>query len=72
MMVVGNEHYFIASSSATSLFSLLWVQWLMDHPKFYNNPLYIAGDSYAGMIVAIVVQEISGGKLVTLLNLSFC
>ncbi|CAL9022597.1 unnamed protein product [Prunus brigantina] len=48
------------------------VQWLMDHPKFYNNPLYIAGDSYSGIIVPIVVKEISDNKLVTLLNLTFC
>ncbi|ONH91985.1 hypothetical protein PRUPE_8G148100 [Prunus persica] len=34
----------------------------MDHPKFYNNPLYIAGDSYSGIIVPIVVKEISDGN----------
>ena len=39
------------------------VQWLMDHPKFSNNPLYIAGDSYSGIVVPIIVQEISDGKL---------
>ncbi|XP_020409319.1 serine carboxypeptidase-like 13 isoform X1 [Prunus persica] len=37
-------------------------KWLMDHPKFYNNPLYITGDSYSGIIVPMVVQEISDGN----------
>ncbi|ONH91762.1 hypothetical protein PRUPE_8G135600 [Prunus persica] len=37
-------------------------KWLMDHPKFYNNPLYIAGDSYSGITLPIVVQEISDGN----------
>ncbi|KAL6270511.1 hypothetical protein ACE6H2_027422 [Prunus campanulata] len=37
-------------------------KWLMDHPKFYNNPLYIAGDSYSGITLPTVVQEISDGN----------
>ncbi|CAK9144978.1 unnamed protein product [Ilex paraguariensis] len=36
--------------------------WLMDHPKFLDNPLYIAGDSYTGIVVPIIVQEIYNGN----------
>ncbi|XP_068655183.1 serine carboxypeptidase-like 18 isoform X2 [Aristolochia californica] len=34
-------------------------KWLNDHPMFLSNPLYVSGDSYAGKIIPVVVQEIS-------------
>ncbi|KAL5847206.1 hypothetical protein ACOSQ3_010730 [Xanthoceras sorbifolium] len=37
-------------------------KWLMDHPEFLSNPVYIGGDSYAGLIVPGVVQQISNGN----------
>ncbi|KAH7847290.1 hypothetical protein Vadar_024310 [Vaccinium darrowii] len=37
-------------------------KWLMDHPEFLSNPFYVAGDSYSGMMVPLVVQLISNGK----------
>ncbi|XP_031273265.1 serine carboxypeptidase-like 17 [Pistacia vera] len=36
-------------------------KWLMAHPKFLKNQLYLAGDSYSGKIVPMIVQEISEG-----------
>ncbi|TYJ16052.1 hypothetical protein E1A91_A10G224000v1 [Gossypium mustelinum] len=36
-------------------------KWLQSHPKFITNSLYIAGDSYAGKIVPIIVHAISDG-----------
>ncbi|XP_077215411.1 serine carboxypeptidase-like 7 [Tasmannia lanceolata] len=35
------------------------IKWLIDHPQFLSNPLYIGGSSYAGVILPVVVQEIS-------------
>ncbi|KAJ6777321.1 SERINE CARBOXYPEPTIDASE-LIKE 18 [Salix koriyanagi] len=37
-------------------------KWLVDHPEFLTNPLYVAGDSYSGIIAPIIVQEISDGN----------
>ncbi|XP_044488379.1 serine carboxypeptidase-like 18 isoform X2 [Mangifera indica] len=37
-------------------------KWLMAHPEFLANPLYITGDSYSGKIVPIVAKKISEGN----------
>ncbi|XP_058767099.1 serine carboxypeptidase-like 11 isoform X1 [Vicia villosa] len=37
-------------------------KWLIDHPEFLLNEFYIGGDSYAGIPVPAVVQEISIGN----------
>ncbi|KAF9665919.1 hypothetical protein SADUNF_Sadunf16G0174800 [Salix dunnii] len=37
-------------------------KWLVDHPEFLKNPLYVAGDSYSGIVAPIIVQEISDGN----------
>ncbi|ESQ46219.1 hypothetical protein EUTSA_v10000651mg [Eutrema salsugineum] len=37
-------------------------KWLSKHPEFFSNPFYVAGDSYSGMIVPPLVQEISKGN----------
>ncbi|KAK7303059.1 hypothetical protein RJT34_13958 [Clitoria ternatea] len=34
-------------------------KWLIDHPKFLQNELYIGGDSYSGIPIPVIVQEIS-------------
>ncbi|AES64109.1 1-O-acylglucose:anthocyanin acyltransferase [Medicago truncatula] len=37
-------------------------KWLVDHPKFQSNEVYIAGDSYSGIPIPVVVQEIAQGN----------
>nr|XP_029123644.1 serine carboxypeptidase-like 18 isoform X2 [Elaeis guineensis] len=36
-------------------------KWLIDHLEFLSNPLYIGGDSYSGIVVPVVAQEIAKG-----------
>lgn len=45
-------------------FSFIWfvIQWLYAHPTFLGNQLYIGGDSYSGLIVPILLQNILEGK----------
>ncbi|KAG6472836.1 hypothetical protein ZIOFF_070314 [Zingiber officinale] len=38
-----------------------WTKWLVEHPQFISNPLYIVGDSYAGKIVPMVAKRILDG-----------
>ncbi|KAA8536288.1 hypothetical protein F0562_028766 [Nyssa sinensis] len=37
-------------------------KWLMVHPEFLDNPLYIGGVSYSGLVVPVIVQEIYNGN----------
>ncbi|PON72983.1 Peptidase S10, serine carboxypeptidase [Parasponia andersonii] len=36
-------------------------KWLINHTQFISNPVYIAGDSYSGVILPFLVQQISNG-----------
>ncbi|MCE3050334.1 hypothetical protein HAX54_046924 [Datura stramonium] len=36
-------------------------KWLMDHPKYLKNPLYVGGDSYSGVFVALLTRKIYDG-----------
>ncbi|KAG7571830.1 Alpha/Beta hydrolase fold [Arabidopsis suecica] len=39
-------------------------KWLRRHPQYFSNPFYVVGDSYSGMIVPALVQEISQGNYI--------
>ncbi|XP_018718227.2 serine carboxypeptidase-like 18 isoform X2 [Eucalyptus grandis] len=49
------------TSSATQTYEFLR-KWLMSHPRFLTNPLYITGDSYSGVVVPIIVKEVYDGN----------
>ncbi|MCL7041815.1 hypothetical protein MKW94_004893 [Papaver nudicaule] len=34
------------------------IKWLIQNPEFQSNPLYVSGDSYSGIIVPILVQQL--------------
>ncbi|KAI3690226.1 hypothetical protein L2E82_48202 [Cichorium intybus] len=37
-------------------------KWLVDHPKFLNNPLYLGADSYSGIVAPMILQQIYNGN----------
>ncbi|CAL9233553.1 unnamed protein product [Arabidopsis halleri] len=37
-------------------------KWLSKHQIFFSNPFYVGGDSYSGMVVPALVQEIAKGN----------
>ncbi|KAF8377663.1 hypothetical protein HHK36_031047 [Tetracentron sinense] len=37
-------------------------KWLIDHPEFMATPFYLAGDSYSGISIPLIAQEISNGN----------
>ncbi|XP_052202522.1 serine carboxypeptidase-like 13 isoform X2 [Diospyros lotus] len=48
-------------------------KWLIDHPEFLLNPVYVGGDSYSGITVPVVVQVITNGNeegIVPFINLN--
>nr|POF20844.1 serine carboxypeptidase-like 18 [Quercus suber] len=56
------EGYSITDTiSAAQTYSFLR-KWLLAHPAFHKNQLYVAGDSYSGILVPIIVQKISDGN----------
>ncbi|KAL4628337.1 hypothetical protein ACB092_05G230400 [Castanea dentata] len=56
------EGYSITDTiSAAQTYSFLR-KWLLAHLAFHKNQLYIAGDSYSGILVPIIVQKISDGN----------
>ncbi|XP_018458479.2 serine carboxypeptidase-like 14 [Raphanus sativus] len=39
-------------------------KWLDKHPEYFSNPFYLAGNSYSGMMIPAIVQEISNGNYI--------
>ncbi|PIN23061.1 Sinapoylglucose--sinapoylglucose O-sinapoyltransferase [Handroanthus impetiginosus] len=37
-------------------------KWLISHPKYINNPVYIGGDSYSGITVPLVANNVYRGN----------
>ncbi|GAV75567.1 Peptidase_S10 domain-containing protein [Cephalotus follicularis] len=35
-----------------------WTKWLLEHPQYLPLQLFIAGDSYSGMLVPLVILKV--------------
>lgn len=56
------EGYYSSDTKSPYAIYLFLRKWLLDHPQYSKNPLYIAGDSYSGVIVPQVTLLISNGN----------
>ncbi|KAL4615203.1 hypothetical protein ACB092_07G106900 [Castanea dentata] len=57
------EGYYSSDTKLPQAIYLFLRKWLLDHPRYIKNPLYIAGDSYSGVIVPQVTLLISNGNI---------
>lgn len=40
---------------------LIYTQFVRDHPRFSNNPMYVTGISYSGIVIPMVTEELYRG-----------
>ncbi|KAK1605750.1 hypothetical protein QYE76_029423 [Lolium multiflorum] len=56
--------YNVGDVSSSLQLTTFLTKWFTEHPGYIANPLYVGGDSRAGMLVPVVAQMISeGGSL---------
>ncbi|CAI0464502.1 unnamed protein product [Linum tenue] len=72
-MPVGTGFSYATTTEASQSSDFLQIQqayvflrkWLIDHPEFITNPVYVDGDSFSGLTVPGVVANISYGNAAT-------
>ncbi|KAF5764080.1 putative peptidase S10, serine carboxypeptidase, alpha/Beta hydrolase [Helianthus annuus] len=51
-----------SSDSVLSMHTYEFIQkWFVEHPRFLNNPLYISGISYMGLLIPVITLEVYKG-----------
>ncbi|WVZ64381.1 hypothetical protein U9M48_013902, partial [Paspalum notatum var. saurae] len=58
---VTEQGYATSDTKAVDHILIFLSKWFHEHPEFLSNPLYIGGDSYAGIIVPTVTSAIASG-----------
>nr|XP_023913727.1 serine carboxypeptidase-like 3 [Quercus suber]POF08972.1 serine carboxypeptidase-like 18 [Quercus suber] len=56
------EGYYIDDYEAVSQIYQFLSKWLLAHPQYFENMLYVGGDSYSGIPLPMIVQEIFNGN----------
>ncbi|PIN23062.1 Serine carboxypeptidases (lysosomal cathepsin A) [Handroanthus impetiginosus] len=56
-----SKAYYSSDTLAAALNYEFLRKWLINHPTYIENPLYIGGESYSGIIVPLVVNEVYNG-----------
>ncbi|PIN26500.1 Serine carboxypeptidases (lysosomal cathepsin A) [Handroanthus impetiginosus] len=57
-----SEGYLISDTKSASDSYLFLRKWLLKHPKFLKNHLYVTGDSYGGKMIPMIASEVAKGN----------
>ncbi|XP_073148539.1 serine carboxypeptidase-like 17 isoform X2 [Henckelia pumila] len=57
-----SQVYTSSDTKSTSDYDMFLRKWLLNHPSFVKNRLYVGGDSYGGKMVPMVALEIVKGN----------
>ncbi|KVH87781.1 Peptidase S10, serine carboxypeptidase, partial [Cynara cardunculus var. scolymus] len=66
--VSGSSTYTYRVSSFVDIYVQL-LQFVRDHPKFLNNPMYVTGISYSGIVIPIITEEFNNEVLEPTINI---
>ncbi|XP_075659627.1 serine carboxypeptidase-like 18 [Castanea sativa] len=56
-----SEGYYTSDTKSAQQSYTFLRKWLLDHPQFLGNQLYIGGDAYSGLIVPMLVKHVLEG-----------
>ncbi|XP_031480549.1 serine carboxypeptidase-like 17 [Nymphaea colorata] len=56
------EDYLTGDFKASNDNYMFLVKWLHEFPEFRSNPFYVGGDSYSGLPIPFLVQQIANGN----------
>ncbi|KAK3221288.1 hypothetical protein Dsin_008313 [Dipteronia sinensis] len=60
------ENYYVNDTKSAAQTCEFLRKWLIEHPQFLNNQLFIGGDSYSGFPPPMIVQHVLDGNQIGL------
>ncbi|KAL4616582.1 hypothetical protein ACB092_07G209500 [Castanea dentata] len=67
-----SEGYYTSDTKSAQQSYTFLRKWLLDHPQFLGNQLYIGGDSYSGLVVPMLVKHVLEAIRANLIGIFLC